>query len=155
MSLPDALDMLVVAVEAGLGLDQALQYVSREIQNGHPELADEMGLVGLEMRAGKRRAEALRNLALRTGEGELRKLVAILTQSDRFGTSMGESLRTHSDYMRMRRKQEAEERAAKIGVKLVFPIFLFILPSMMLVAAGPALLKIFQDLFPMMQSFGK
>ena len=154
-SLPDALDMLVVAVEAGLGLDQALQYVSREIQNGHVELADEMSLVGLEMRAGKRRAEALRNLATRTGEGELRKLVAILTQSDRFGTSMGESLRTHSDYMRMRRKQEAEERAAKVGVKLVFPIFLFILPSMMLVAAGPALLKIFEDLFPMMQNFGK
>jgi len=155
LSLPDALDMLVVAVEAGLGLDQALQYVSREITNGHPELADELGLVGFEMRAGKRRSEALRNLASRTGEAELRKLVAILTQSDRFGTSMGESLRTHSDFMRLRRKQDAEERAAKIGVKLVFPIFLFILPSMMLVAAGPALLKIFQDLFPMMQSFGK
>ncbi len=154
-SLPDALDMLVVAVEAGLGLDQALQYVAREIQSGHPELADELGLVGLEMRAGKRRSESLRNLAVRTGEGELRKLVAILTQSDRFGTSMGESLRTHSDYMRLRRKQEAEEKAAKIGVKLVFPIFLFILPSMMLVAAGPALLKIFQNLFPMMENFGK
>jgi tight adherence protein C len=155
LSLPDALDMLVVAVEAGLGLDQALQYVAREITNGHPELADELGLVGFEMRAGKRRSESLRNLAARTGEGELRKLVAILTQSDRFGTSMGESLRTHSDFMRLRRKQDAEERAAKIGVKLVFPIFLFILPSMMLVAAGPALLKIFQDLFPMMQNFGK
>ena len=107
------------------------------------------------MRAGKRRAEALRNLADRTGEGELRKLVAILIQTDRFGTSMGESLRTHSDFMRLRRKQEAEERAAKVGVKLVFPIFLFILPSMMIVAAGPALLKVFQDLFPMMQNFGK
>jgi len=155
LSLPDALDMMVVAVEAGLGLDQALQYVSREIKAGHPELADELGLVGLEMRAGKRRGEALKNLATRTGENELRKLVAILTQSDRFGTSMGESLRTHSDFMRLRRKQEAEERAAKIGVKLVFPIFIFILPSMMLVSAGPALLKIFEDLFPMMQNFGK
>ena len=155
LSLPDALDMMVVAVEAGLGLDQTLQYVAREIENGHPELADELGLVGLEMRAGKRRAESLRNLALRTGEAELRKLVAILTQSDRFGTSMGESLRTHSDFMRIRRKQDAEERAAKIGVKLVFPIFIFILPSMMLVAAGPALLKVFRDLFPMMQGFGK
>lgn len=155
VSLPDALDMLVVAVEAGLGLDQALQYISREIENGHPELGEELNLVGFEMRAGKRRADALRNLATRTGEAELRKLVAILTQSDRFGTSMGESLRTHSDFMRMRRKQEAEECAAKIGVKLVFPIFLFILPSMMLVAAGPALLKIFEDLFPMMQNFGK
>ena len=155
LGLPDALDMMVVSVEAGLGLDQAIQYVSREMGESHGELADELGLVGLEMRAGKRRAEALRNLADRTGEAELRKLVAILIQSDRFGTSMGESLRTHSDFMRIRRKQEAEERAAKVGVKLVFPIFLFILPSMMLVAAGPALLKVFRDLFPMMQSFGK
>jgi tight adherence protein C len=155
LSLPDALDMLVVAVEAGLGLDQALQYVSREIEASHPELSEELSLVGLEMRAGKRRSESLRNLADRTGEEELRRLVAILIQTDRFGTSMGESLRTHSDFMRLRRKQEAEERAAKVGVKLVFPIFLFILPSMMLVAAGPALLRVFRDLFPMMQNFGK
>ncbi|HXJ43600.1 MAG TPA: type II secretion system F family protein, partial [Bryobacteraceae bacterium] len=155
LGLPDALDMMVVSVEAGLGLDQAIQYVSREIESAHRDLSEELGLVGLEMRAGKRRAESLRNLADRTGEPELRKLVAILIQSDRFGTSMGESLRTHSDFMRIRRKQEAEERAAKVGVKLVFPIFLFILPSMMLVAAGPALLKVFRDLFPMMQSFGK
>jgi tight adherence protein C len=155
LSLPDALDMMVVSVEAGLGLDQALQHVAREIEESHPDLADEMGLVGLEMRAGSRRAEALRNLADRTGEGELRKLVAILVQTDRFGTSMGESLRTHSDYMRLRRKQEAEERAAKVGVKLVFPIFLFILPSMMIVAAGPAMLKLFQELFPLMKNFGK
>lgn len=155
LALPDALDMMVVSVEAGLGLDQALQYVSREIEHSHPELADELGLVGLEMRAGKRRGEALKNLADRTGESELRKLVAILIQSDRFGTSMGESLRTHSDYMRSRRKQEAEERAAKVGVKLVFPIFFFILPSMMVVSAGPALLKVFSELFPMMENFGK
>jgi tight adherence protein C len=125
------------------------------VEETHPELSDELGLVGLEMRAGKRRAEALRNLADRTGESELRKLVAILVQTDRFGTSMGESLRTHSDFMRLRRKQEAEERAAKVGVKLVFPIFLFILPSMMIVAAGPAMLRLFTDLFPMMQNFGK
>src|SRR5260370_29614147 len=155
VSLPDALDMMVISVEAGLGLDQALQYVGREIDHSHKELSEELALVGLEMRAGKRRSEALRNLADRTGEGELRKLVAILTQSDRFGTSMGESLRTHSDFMRMHRKQEAEERAAKVGVKLVFPIFLFILPSMMLVAAGPGWLKVFRDLFPMMNHFGK
>jgi tight adherence protein C len=155
LSLPDALDMMVVSVEAGLGLDQALQYVGREIEVSHPELSDELELVGLEMRAGKRRSEALRNLADRTGEGELRKLVAILIQTDRFGTSMGDSLRTHSDFMRLRRKQEAEERAAKVGVKLVFPIFLFILPSMMIVAAGPAMLKLFEDLFPLMQNFGK
>ena len=155
MSLPDALDMMVVSVEAGLGLDQALQYVAREMEEGHADLSDELGLVGLEMRAGKRRADALRNLADRTGEGELRKLTAILVQTDRFGTSMGESLRTHSDFMRLRRRQEAEERAAKVGVKLVFPIFLFMLPSMMIVAAGPAMLRLFQDLCPMMQNFGK
>jgi len=155
LSLPDALDMMVISVEAGLGLDQALQHVAREIEETHPDLSDEMGLVGLEMRAGSRRSEALRSLADRTGEEELRKLVAILVQTDRFGTSMGDSLRTHSDFMRMRRKQEAEERAAKVGVKLVFPIFLFILPSMMIVAAGPAMLKLFQELFPLMQSFGK
>lgn len=155
LSLPDALDMMVVAVEAGLGLDQALQYVGREIEESHEDLSEDISLVTLEMRAGKRRSDALKNLAERTGEPELRKLVAILVQTDRFGTSMGESLRTHSDFMRMRRKQEAEERAAKVGVKLVFPIFLFILPSMMVVAAGPALLKVFRDLFPMMQSFGK
>lgn len=154
LSLPDALDMMVVSVEAGLGLDQALQYVGREIEETHAELSDELGLVGLEMRAGKRRSEALRNLADRTGEEELRKLVAILIQTDRFGTSMGESLRTHSDFMRLRRKQEAEERAAKVGVKLVFPIFLFILPSMMIVAAGPAILKLFDELFPLMKNFG-
>ena len=155
LGLPDALDMMVVSVEAGLGLDQALQYVSREVEHQHQDLSEDLALVGLEMRAGKRRGEALRNLADRTGEPELRKLVAILIQTDRFGTSMGESLRTHSDFMRMRRKQEAEERAAKVGVKLVFPIFFFILPSMMIVSAGPALLKVFRDLFPMMQNFGK
>ena len=154
LSLPDALDMIVVSVEAGLGLDQALQYVAREIAQGHPELSEELEIVGLEMRAGKRRSEALRHLADRTGEGELRKLVAILVQTDRFGTSMGESLRTHSDFMRMRRKQEAEERAAKVGVKLVFPIFFFILPSMLIVAAGPGVLQIFKYLFPMMKKLG-
>jgi len=151
LSLPDALDLLVVSVEAGLGLDMAIQHVARELQVTHPQLSEELLLVSLEMRAGKRRADALRNLAERTGEAELRKLVAILVQSDRFGTSMGESLRTHSDFMRTRRRQEAEERAAKVGVKLVFPIFFFILPSMLVVAAGPGLLQIFKDLFPMMR----
>jgi tight adherence protein C len=155
LALPDALDMMVVAVEAGLGLDQALQYVSREMEESHRELSEELSLVGLEMRAGKRRADALRNLGERTGEDQLKKLIAILIQTDRFGTSMAESLRTHSDFMRLKRKQEAEERAAKVGVKLVFPIFLFILPSMMIVAAGPSLVKLFRDVFPMMHHLGK
>jgi tight adherence protein C len=154
LSLPDALDLMVVSVEAGLGLDQAIQHVARELQLAHPQLSEELSLVMLEMRAGKRRSEALRNFAERTGEPEIRKLVAILVQNDRFGTSMGESLRTHSDFMRTRRKQEAEERAGKVGVKLVFPIFFFILPSMLIVAAGPGVLQIFKYLFPMMKHFG-
>jgi len=151
LSTPDMLDLLVVSVEAGLGLDQAIQHVGRELQSSHPQLGEELSLVILEMRAGKRRADALHNLAERTGEPELRKLVAILVQNDRFGTSMGESLRNHSDYLRTKRRQEAEERAGKVGVKLVFPIFFFILPSMLVVAAGPGLLQIFKYLFPMMK----
>jgi tight adherence protein C len=154
LSLPDALDLMVVSVEAGLGLDQAIQHVGRELQTSHPELSEDLSLVTLEMRAGKRRSDALRNLAERTGEPEIRKLVAILIQNDRFGTSMGESLRNHSDFLRVRRRQEAEERAGKVGVKLVFPIFFFILPSMLIVAAGPGILQIFKYLFPMMKQVG-
>jgi tight adherence protein C len=155
LSLPDALDLLVVSIEAGLGLDQAIQHVARELQVSHPALSEELSLVTLEMRAGKRRADALRNLAERTGEPELGKLTAILIQNDRFGTSMGESLRTHSDFLRTRRRQEAEERAGKVGVKLVFPIFFFILPSMLIVAAGPGILQIVKYLFPLMSNAGK
>jgi tight adherence protein C len=155
LSLPDMLDLLVVSVEAGLGLDQAIQHVAHELQVSHPQLSEEMSLVTLEMRAGKRRSDALRNLTERTGEPEMAKLVAILIQNDRFGTSMGESLRTHSDFLRTKRRQEAEERAGKVGVKLVFPIFFFILPSMLVVAAGPGLLQIFKYLFPMMRSIGQ
>jgi tight adherence protein C len=151
LALPDGLDLMVVSVEAGLGLDQAVQNVGRELAVAHPELSEELSLVTLEMRAGKRRAEALRNLAVRTGEPELRKLTAILIQSDRFGTSMADALRTHSEFMRVRRRQEAEERAAKVGVKLVFPIFFFILPSILVVAAGPGILQVFKYLFPMMK----
>ena len=127
--------------------------VSRELKLTHRELAEELGLVNLEMRAGKRRADALRNLADRTGESEIRKLVAIMVQTDRFGTSMADGLRTHSDFMRVRRRQQAEERAGKVGVKLVFPIFFLILPSMLIVAAGPGLLQVFKHLFPMMRQF--
>lgn len=151
LSLPDALDLMVVCVEAGLGLDQAIRSVSEELRITHKDISEELGLVTLEMRAGKRRSEALKNLADRTGEPELRKLVAILIQADRFGTSIAESLRTHSDFMRVRRRQEAEERAGKVGVKLVFPIFFFILPAMLVVAAGPGILQVFKYLFPMMR----
>ncbi len=115
-ALPDSLDLLVVCVEAGLGLDQAILKVSEELALTHKEISEEFSLVTLEMQAGKRRAEALRNLAERTGESELRKLIAILIQTDRFGTSIAESLRTHSDFMRVRRRQEAEERGALLRV---------------------------------------
>lgn len=153
LSLPDALDLMVVCVEAGLGLDQAVLNVSRELGPTHPEICEELSLMNFEMRAGHRRVDALRNLAGRTGEPELRKLVAILIQADRFGTSIAESLRTHSDFMRVRRRQDAEEKAAKVGVKLVFPVFFFIMPAMMVVAVGPGMLQLFKQLMPMMKNF--
>lgn len=152
-ALPDALDLMVVAVEAGLGLDQAVQHVGRELSFARADIGEELQLVNLEIRAGKRRMEALRHLAQRTGEPELRKLVAVLIQTDRFGTSISDSLRTHSEFMRTRRRQEAEERAGKVGVKLVFPIFFLVLPSMLVVAAGPGLLQVFKYLFPLMGQF--
>lgn len=151
LALPDALDLMVIAVEAGLGLDQAISYVATELRNAHKELTEEFSLVNLEIRAGKRRGDALKNLGERAGEPELRKLTAILIQNDRFGTSVAESLRQHSDHLRVRRRQEAEERAAKVGVKLVFPIFFFILPAMMLVCAGPAVLGVVKYLLPIMK----
>jgi tight adherence protein C len=155
LSLPDALDLMVVAVEAGLGLDQAIYYTAKELAVAHKELCQELSLMGLEIRAGTRRSDAFRNLADRTGEDEIRKLVSMLVQTDRFGTSVADSLRTHSEYMRVRRRQDAEERAAKVGVKLVFPIFFCILPSMMLVSAGPGILQICKNLFPMLKNFGQ
>jgi tight adherence protein C len=152
LSLPDAMDLIIISVEAGLGIDQAIQHVATELRGGdHEDLSEELQLIGMEMRAGLRRADALRAFADRTGEEEIQKLVAILIQNDRFGTSLGDTLRNHSQDMRIRRKQQADERAAKVGVKLVFPIFFFILPSMMIVAAGPGLLQIFKYLFPMMK----
>ena len=153
-ALPDALDLLVVCMEAGLGLDQAIANVSRELRQTHKQISDELSLVTLEMRAGKRRVDALKNLADRTAESEVKKLVATMIQADRFGTSVADSLRTHGDFMRVKRRQEAEERAAKVGVKLVFPIFLFILPSMLVVAAGPGLLQLWKNLFPLMKNAG-
>ena len=125
LSLPDALDLLVVSVEAGLGLDQAIQHVGRELQVSHPELSEELSLVTLEMRAGKRRSDALRNFAERTGEPEIRKLVAILIQNDRFGTSMGESLRTHSDFMRVAPAAGGRGARRQGGRETGVPDFLF------------------------------
>ena len=152
-ALPDALDLLVVCVEAGLALDQAMVRVADELGITHPDISEEFSLVAAETRAGKRREEALRNLARRTGEPGIRKLVSVLVQTDKFGTSVAESLRTHADFMRMKRRQEAEERANKVGVKLVFPIFFCILPAMFLVVGGPGVLQIIKELIPLMRQF--
>ncbi len=150
--MANSLDLLVVSVESGLGLDQAIMQVSKELQNAHPEICEEFAVVNLEMRAGKRRAEALRNLGVRTGVDEVKKLVAVLVQADRFGTSISSSLKGHADYMRVQARQEAETKAAKIGVKLVFPIFFFILPSLFVVTVGPIVVRIFRELLPMMNN---
>lgn len=148
LALPDVLDLLVICTEAGCGLDQAIVNVSRELKNVHPAVSEELTMVNMEIMAGKSRAEALRNFGRRTGEEEVKKLVAILVQTDRFGTSVGDALRTQSDFLRIRRRQEAEERAGKVGVKLVFPIFFFCLPSLLVVTAGSGILQLFHNLFP-------
>ena len=146
LSLPDALDLLVVSVEAGLGLDQAMLRVGEELSLAHPDLSDELRLVNLELRAGKDRVEALRNLAERTDVDDLASLVAILVQTDKFGTSVAQALRVHSDTLRTKRRQRAEEAAAKTGVKMVFPLVFCIFPSIYVVTLGPAAIKII-DLF--------
>ena len=149
LSLPDALDLLVVSVEAGLGLDQAIQRVGQELALAHPELSDELRLINLELRAGKPRSEALRNLAERTGVDDLTSLTAMLIQTDRFGTSVARSLRVHSETLRSKRKQRAEEAAAKTGVKMVFPLVFCIFPAILVVTIGPAAIKFVQVLVPM------
>jgi tight adherence protein C len=150
--LANALDLLVVCVESGLGLDQAILQVSKELEHAHPEISEEFGFVNLELKAGKRRVDALRNLAERTGVDDLKKLVAVLIQADRFGTGVAQSLRAHSDFMRVQARQIAEEKAAKLGVKLIFPIFFCILPSLFVVTVGPVAVKIMRELVPMMNS---
>ena len=150
--LANSLDLMVVCVESGLGLDQAIMQVAKELEQAHPEISEELAIVNLELKAGKRRPEALRNLADRTAVEDLKKLVAVLIQADRFGTGVAQSLRAHSDYMRVQARQIAEEKAAKLGVKLVFPIFFCILPSLFVVTVGPVVMKIMRELLPMMNN---
>jgi len=149
LGLADALDLLVVSVEAGLGLDQAILRVSQELDFAHPDLCSELGLINLELRAGKARVEALRNLADRTGVDDVAGLVAMLIQTDKFGTSVAQSLRVHSDTVRTKRRQRAEEAGAKTGVKMVFPLVLCIFPSVYVVTLGPAVIRFIQVLGPM------
>jgi tight adherence protein C len=151
LALPDVLDLMVICTEAGCGLDQALVNVARELKDVHKAISEEINQVNMEMMAGKSRAEALRNLSQRTDEEEIIKLVAILIQSDRFGTIVGEALRTQYEFLLIRRRQIAEERSGKVGVKLVFPIFFFCMPSLMVVTTGPAMIQLFHNLFPAMR----
>jgi len=147
LSLPDALDLLVVCVEAGLGLDQAILKTAEELKVTHPDICDELNLVTLELRAGKARREALKNLADRTGVEDIQALVSMLVQTDKFGTSIAQSLRVHSDSLRTKRRQRAEERAHKVSVKLVFPLVFLIFPSMFVVILGPGMITIMTTLF--------
>jgi tight adherence protein C len=142
LSLPDALDLLVICVEAGLALDQALLRISQELRIAHPELCDELEIVNREMRVGKTRLDALRDLATRTGVDDLKSLVAMLIQTDRFGTSVAQSLRVHAEQLRTRRRQRAEEEAAKVPVKMVPVLVFFIFPALFVVILGPAVISI-------------
>jgi len=152
LSLADMLDLLVVSVEAGLGLDQAMQRVGQELAFAYPELSDELRLINLELRAGKPRSEALRNLADRTGVDDLSSLVTMLIQTDKFGTSVAQSLRVYSETLRTKRRQRAEEAAAKTGVKMVFPLVICIFPTIWVVTIGPAAIRFITVLMPMVEN---
>ena len=139
--LPDALDLLVVCIEAGSGLDQAILKTSDEIYFAYPALGDELRILNSEIRAGKTRIDAFKSLAARTKVDDVRALTAMLVQTDRFGTSIGQALRSHADTSRIKRRQRAEEAAQKIGVKLVFPLVLFFFPAFYIVVLGPAIIQ--------------
>jgi tight adherence protein C len=152
LALADMLDLLVVSVEAGLGLDQAISRVGSELAFAYPELSDELRLINLELRAGKARSEALRNLADRTGVDDLSSLVTMLIQTDKFGTSVAQSLRVYSETLRTKRRQRAEEAAAKTGVKMVFPLVFCIFPAIWVVTIGPAAIRFVTVLFPLIEN---
>jgi tight adherence protein C len=151
LGLADVLDLLVVSVEAGLGLDQALQRVGNELAYAHPDLCDELRLINLELRAGTARGDALHNLGKRTGLEDINSLVTMLVQTDKFGTSVAQSLRVHSETLRTKRRQRAEEAAAKTGAKMVFPLVLCIFPAIWVITLGPAVIKFVQVLLPMVK----
>ena len=148
LGLPDGLDLTVICVEAGLSLDQAMMRVGEDLRTAHPELSAEFHLFDLETRAGKPRVEALRNLAERTGVDDIRALVGTLIQTDRFGTSVAQALRVHSDSLRTERRQRAEEQAAKTTVKMIIPLVLFVMPSLLFVTVGPAVIQLLHIFMP-------
>jgi tight adherence protein C len=143
--LPDAIDLLIVCIESGSGIDQALSRVGEELAIAYPALAAELELISAETRAGKPRLEAFRNFAERTKVEDVRSLVNMLIQTDKFGTSIGQALRTHADTSRTKRRQRAEERAAKLGVKMLFPLVFCIFPAFYLVVLGPSMIRIFRE----------
>ncbi len=145
LALPDGLDLLVICVEVGLGLDQSLLRVAQELRIVHAELSEELQIVNLEMRVGKARIDALRELARRTGLDELKSLVAMLIQTERFGTSIAQSLRVFSDDLRTRRRQRAEEMSAKTTVKMVPPLVFFVFPALLVVVLGPAVIALMKQ----------
>ncbi|MEK6321624.1 MAG: type II secretion system F family protein [Acidobacteriota bacterium] len=147
-AIPDALDLTVVCVEAGLGLDQSLMRIGQEIRPIHPDFSDELRLLNLEINAGKSRVQALRNLSSRTEVDDLKALIAVLIQTDRFGTSVAQSLRVFSDSLRTKRRQRAEERAAKTTIKMIPPLVFFILPSIFVVVLGPAIIMMIKQFLP-------
>jgi tight adherence protein C len=146
IAMPDALDLTVICVEAGLALDQAMMRVGEDLRHAHPDLANEFYLMNLELRAGKPRAEALRNLYNRTGVDDIKALVTTLVQTDRFGTSVAQALRVHSDSLRTERRQRAEEQAAKTTIKMIPPLVVFVLPSIIIVTLGPAIISLYRTL---------
>ncbi len=150
LGLPDALDLMVVCVEAGLGLDQAMRRVSEEMDKSYPIIAEEFGLCNMQLQMGRSRAEVLKELGQRSGVDDLRSLASILIQADKFGSSIAQALRVQSDSMRVRRSQIAEEKAAKTAVKLIFPLVLFIFPGIFVVLVGPAAITIVREMFPAM-----
>ena len=143
--LPDVLDLLVICIEAGLSLDQGTARTSQELKMAQPELCDELGIVVLEQRAGRPRGDAWKHMAERTSVDCVRNLVSMLVQADQFGTSIGKTLRIHSDTLRTQRVQAVEEAAAKTTIKLIFPLVLFIFPSLFVVTLGPAFISIMQS----------
>lgn len=153
-TFPDALDLMTVCVEAGLGVDAAIDRVAADIRHKSLVLSEELSMVGLELRAGSHRARALRNLALRTGVEEVEAWVALIIQAERFGTSIASALRIHSEMLRTKRRQRAEEAAAKIALKLLFPLIFCIFPSLLLVLLGPAFVQIYRVLLPIMSGGG-
>ena len=150
LALPDALDLMVVCVEAGLGLDQAMRKVADELKRTYRILTEEFALSNFQLQMGRSRAEVLHELGARTGVSDLRSLSAVLIQADRFGSGVAQALRTQSDSMRVRRRQLAEEKAAKTAVKLIFPLVLFIFPGIFVVLVGPAAITMMRELFPLM-----